>query len=106
MLLRPLLAPGWHQAVGFLLKVIPGKVRKRNADAFAEYAEAFNCAIDAFIQLDEVRSSAVTLVQRPIFGDRDSCIQLNATFVPVSLLLCTGLRCDHHTGGRSQAEGS
>lgn len=40
-------------AVGFLLKVIPGKVRKRNADAFNEYAEAFNCAIDAFIQLDE-----------------------------------------------------
>ena len=38
------------------MKVIPGKVRKRNADAFNEYAEAFNCAIDAFIQLDEVRA--------------------------------------------------
>lgn len=41
------------------MKVIPGKVRKRNEDAFAEYAEAFNCAIDSFIQLDEVRAHAI-----------------------------------------------
>ena len=93
------------------MKVIPGKVRKRNADAFAEYAEAFNCAIDAFIQLDEVRSSAVTILCSHVGAEANSVIAIvafNSTLlhVPVSLLLCTGLRCDHHTGGRSQAEGS
>lgn len=46
------------------MKVIPGKVRARNKAAFDEYAEAFNCAIDAFIQLDEVRVRASAFVLR------------------------------------------
>ena len=43
------------------MKVIPGKASDRKSkDSFADYAEAFNSAIDAFIQLDEVRAHSIS----------------------------------------------